>query len=167
MYSRGTRTNFLAGIPIAFFSGIGVALSVLDEQTSSLVGVAISASLLPPAVNCGLMFMVAAMKGDDWSNFNFEYDEVEAMMQDKLGELPNFTQLGVTSLMLTVANVIMVALGATLMFRAKEVLPVTKKVFWDDLKTARRIYTGRAIDSVTGEALDIQLGMFSVFGTVS
>lgn len=54
----------------------------------------------------------------------------------------------------------MVALGATLMFRAKEVLPVKKKVFWDDLKTARRVYTGRAIHSVTGEALDIQSGTF-------
>jgi len=30
------------------------------------------------------------------------------------------------------------------MFRIKEVLPVKKKVFWDDLKIARRIYTGRA-----------------------
>lgn len=49
MLSRGTRTTFLCGFPIAFFSGLGVALSVLDDQTSSLVGVAISASLLPPA----------------------------------------------------------------------------------------------------------------------
>ena len=49
MLSRGTRTTFLAGIPITFFSGLGVAVSVLDDQTSSLVGVAISASLLPPA----------------------------------------------------------------------------------------------------------------------
>ena len=49
MLSRGTRTTFLCGIPIAFFSGLGVALSVLDDSTSSLVGVAISASLLPPA----------------------------------------------------------------------------------------------------------------------
>ena len=52
MLSRGTRTTFLAGIPIAFFSGLGVAVSVLDDQTSSLVGVAISASLLPPAGKC-------------------------------------------------------------------------------------------------------------------
>ena len=47
--SRGTPTNLYAGIAIAFFSGLGVALSVIDDQTSSLVGVAISASLLPPA----------------------------------------------------------------------------------------------------------------------
>ncbi len=49
MYSRSSRHGFLAGIPIAFFSGMGVALSVLDDYVSSLVGVAISASLLPPA----------------------------------------------------------------------------------------------------------------------
>jgi len=49
MYSRSSRHGFLAGIPIAFFSGMGVALSVLDDHVSSLVGVAISASLLPPA----------------------------------------------------------------------------------------------------------------------
>jgi hypothetical protein len=42
--------------------------------------------------------------------------------------------MGIISLMLTVANVIMVAIGSALMFRAKEVLPVKKKVFWSDLK---------------------------------
>ena len=47
----------------------------------------------------------------------------------------------------------MVALGSALMFRAKEVLPVKKKVFWDDLKIAGRIYQGRIVDPVTGEPL--------------
>ena len=74
MLSRGTRATFLCGIPIAFFSGLGVALSVLDDQTSSLVGVAISASLLPPAVNCGMMLIVAAVEDNDWSNYNFKSD---------------------------------------------------------------------------------------------
>lgn len=39
------------GILIAIPSGAGVAVSVLGDYTASLVGVAISASLLPPAVN--------------------------------------------------------------------------------------------------------------------
>ena len=39
------------GISIALPSGAGVALSVLGGNAGSLVGVAISASLLPPAVN--------------------------------------------------------------------------------------------------------------------
>ena len=65
----------------------------------------------------------------------------------------HFSVMGTFSLLLTIANVVMVGCGATLMFRMKEVLPVTKKVFWEDLKVARRIYQGRAYDSVTGEAL--------------
>ena len=156
MMSRGTRTTFLCGIPIAFFSGLGVALSVLDDQTSSLVGVAISASLLPPAVNCGMLFIVAAVKGDDWSNFSMRYaiPAVQSFAENNL-ELPNFAQMGLISLMLTVVNVIMVAIGATLMFRLKEVLPVEKKVFWEDLKVARRIYQGRALDSVTGDIISV------------
>ncbi|KAI2494843.1 DUF389-containing protein [Fragilaria crotonensis] len=57
MSNRGTMENFLVGLPIAFFSGLGVAVSLLDDQTSSLVGVAISASLLPPAVNAGILWI--------------------------------------------------------------------------------------------------------------
>lgn len=41
MRSRGTWTNLLVALPVAFFSGLGVAVSLLDDQTSSLVGVAI------------------------------------------------------------------------------------------------------------------------------
>ena len=43
----------LIGIVIAVPSGVGVALSALSNNTASLVGVAISAALLPPAVNVG------------------------------------------------------------------------------------------------------------------
>ena len=38
---------------------VGVALSVLGGNAGSLVGVAISASLLPPAVNAGLFWALA------------------------------------------------------------------------------------------------------------
>ena len=139
MLSRGTRTTFLAGFPIAFFSGLGVAVSVLDDQTSSLVGVAISASLLPPAVNCGMMFIVAIMKDNQWDDFSMKFqplyperfDEAASEIVDYMNQkYPSFSSMGILSLMLTVANVIMVAAGSALMFRAKEVLPVKKKVFW-------------------------------------
>ena len=53
---------------------MGVALSVLDDQTSSLVGVAISASLLPPAVNCGMLLIVSAVGGGlSGSIWNFDW----------------------------------------------------------------------------------------------
>jgi uncharacterized membrane protein len=57
MANRGNFSNFLIALPVAFFSGLGVAVSILDEQTASLVGVAISASLLPPAVDAGVSIM--------------------------------------------------------------------------------------------------------------
>lgn len=134
--------------PIAFFSGLGVALSVLDDSTSSLVGVAISASLLPPAVNCGILMVMALIKRDDWGDFHgFSVSEENSSFQ-----YSNYSQGALMSLFLTLANIICVALGATLMFRIKEVLPVKKKVFWDDLKIARRIFQGRATDD-GGEVL--------------
>lgn len=65
MSSRGSLQNFLVALPIAFFSGLGVAVSLLDDQTSSLVGVAISASLLPPAVDAGICWLTKHAVGDE------------------------------------------------------------------------------------------------------
>ena len=48
---RGMLRSLWVGVLIAIPSGAGVALSLLGGNTGSLVGVAISASLLPPAVN--------------------------------------------------------------------------------------------------------------------
>ena len=50
----GQIRGLLVGLTIAIPSGIGV-VSTLGNNTSSLVGVAISASLLPPAVNTGML----------------------------------------------------------------------------------------------------------------
>ncbi|XP_070194651.1 uncharacterized protein [Littorina saxatilis] len=61
MSSRGVARGLLVGIMIAVPSGAGVALSVLGGNTGSLVGVAISASLLPPAVNAGMLWSAALM----------------------------------------------------------------------------------------------------------
>ncbi|CAF1547769.1 unnamed protein product [Adineta ricciae] len=56
MKARGDLKRLWVGVLIALPSGAGVALSILGGNIGSLVGVAISASLLPPAVNCGLLF---------------------------------------------------------------------------------------------------------------
>ena len=56
MISRGIPRTLYVGVLIAVPSGAGVALSVLGGNAGSMVGVAISASLLPPAVNCGLFW---------------------------------------------------------------------------------------------------------------
>jgi len=100
MTSRGTMTNFYCGIPIAFFSGLGVAVGILDSQTNSLVGVAISASLLPPAVNAGMLLVIETrpeLRDGEWSTAAF------------------------ISLGLTVMNIVVIIMASMFMFRLKEV----------------------------------------------
>ena len=59
MMSRGELRSLWVGVLIAVPSGAGVALSVLGGNAGSLVGVAISASLLPPAVNAGVFWALS------------------------------------------------------------------------------------------------------------
>ena len=64
MIQRGQLRALWVGALIAMPSGAGVALSVLGDNTGSMVGVAISASLLPPAVNAGLFWSLALVNHD-------------------------------------------------------------------------------------------------------
>jgi hypothetical protein len=110
--------------------GIGVALSVLGNNNSSLIGVAISASLLPPAVNCGMALafaLVLSLAGGGGGGASSDHTP-----QD-------FLALGGLSLALTVINIGAIFLAALGMFRLKEVAPVVNKVaFWnEDVKICR------------------------------
>eukprot|EP01082_Thalassiosira_pseudonana_P010082 g8968.t1 g8968 contig34:540966-542250(-) len=134
MKVRCTMSNFLVGIPIAFFSGLGVAVALLDDQTNSLVGVAISASLLPPAVNSGIIWVAAFFYKDGI----IPHNEEEYTWND-------FQRFGWISLGLTLINIVMIWISSMLMFRLKEVLPIEKKVFWSDLGIARKVYKGKAL----------------------
>jgi uncharacterized membrane protein len=106
MYNRGTSTNFWVGWPVAFFSGLGVAVSLLDEQTSSLVGVAISASLLPPAVNAGMIWV--AYLAYDPTRFNF----------DQQWDHHDFLVMSLYSLGLTLINIVLIIISSMLMVSA-------------------------------------------------
>ena len=61
MSSRTGWSCLVVGLALAVPSGVGVAISVLGGNSGSMVGVAISASLLPPAVNTGLYWAMALM----------------------------------------------------------------------------------------------------------
>ena len=65
MVQRGSLKNGYLVWFIAAASGVAAALSVLGENTSSMVGVAISASLLPPAVNAGFQGAVLIKADND------------------------------------------------------------------------------------------------------
>mmetsp|Transcript_23729 Transcript_23729/g.36648 ORF Transcript_23729/g.36648 Transcript_23729/m.36648 type:complete len:470 (-) Transcript_23729:264-1673(-) len=163
MLSRATLQSLLVSIPVAFFSGLGVAISVLDEQTSSLVGVAISASLLPPAVNAGILWVSYFFLRADSdfidippTQYPGNYPETSGdpalYMEDDTSEdavieytIEQFRRAGGYSLAITIANILFIILSSHLMFRMKENIPMkNKREFWTDLKTARRIYQNRA-----------------------
>mmetsp|Transcript_5150 Transcript_5150/g.20552 ORF Transcript_5150/g.20552 Transcript_5150/m.20552 type:complete len:438 (-) Transcript_5150:1690-3003(-) len=128
MTSRGEPLGLLVGIAIAIPSGVGVALSVLGNNTSSLVGVAISASLLPPAVASGMEWAYASARQ------NVQRDSVDSN---------EYNELGSVSLGLTILNIICIYFSALAMFKFKEVAPLKNKtLFWEtDVKLNRKLQT--------------------------
>ena len=68
MTIRGSLKDMNLDLVIAIASGAAAALSILGDNTSSMVGVAISASLLPPAVNAGFLWAVAAVGDSELIN---------------------------------------------------------------------------------------------------
>jgi len=112
------------------------------------------------SVNAGILLVMAIAQDDKWNDVDFHPDHHFYTPCPIKEDAANFSNLAVMSLLLTVVNILFVSIGAILMFRIKEVLPVKKKVFWSDLKIARRIYQGRARDDAGGvfttrEAYDI------------
>lgn len=126
MLIRGDAVGLLTGIAIAIPSGMGVSLSVLGGNQSSLVGVAISASLLPPAVNTGVCLMYAFLL------------QIKAVSTDKDFD---FAAIGGISFALTVLNIFCIWIAGLLMFGIKEVAPTKEKnAFWArDLKVAAEL----------------------------
>ncbi|GFN87172.1 hypothetical protein PoB_001367800 [Plakobranchus ocellatus] len=149
MSSRGTLRALPVGILIAIPSGAGVALSVLGGKVGSLVGVAISASLLPPAVNAGVLwayaFLVAfapPVTEEKISVSGIFMNETEdrygyAFTTNCLSLVDNtYSQhyfcnmalesvvLGVVSLFLTLLNILCIIVMGVIVLKIKEVAPL-------------------------------------------
>ncbi|MES1910164.1 MAG: hypothetical protein MHM6MM_002811 [Cercozoa sp. M6MM] len=133
---RGQYRSLLTAIPVAFFSGMGVAMSILGANTTSLVGVAISASLLPPFALTGMTFgysIYLAGRGDPDNN--------------KIGD---WLETGGYSAALTGINIILIYFAAIMTFYIKEVAPVpNKSEFW---KTHNRSFR----DGATGKTRELR-----------
>lgn len=147
MKTRGQVSGLLVGLAIAVPSGLGVALSVLGNNTSSLVGVAISLSLLPPAVNCGLALAYAAI--------GFQADS-GAVMDGQYSTVNEYLDLGGISLALTTINIGAIYVTGCLMFRLKEVAPVPDKAaFWQNQASLFRERQLRQVQ-LTSDELDAE-----------
>ncbi|GAB0094505.1 uncharacterized protein DMENIID0001_098120 [Sergentomyia squamirostris] len=150
MKGRGNARSLWMGVLWALTSGTGVAVALLQGSAGPLIGVAISASLLPPVVNCGLFWALACI----W----LIYEDVK--MPHLKGEpytgnssyVPIYTDYipteffvnGIVSCLLTVVNVICIFITAIIVLKIKEVAsPYTSspdlRRFWEtDIRTVRR-----------------------------
>ncbi|XP_066603569.1 uncharacterized protein [Prorops nasuta] len=157
------------GVLWALPSGTGVAVALLQGSNGPLIGVAISASLLPPVVNCGLFWALGCIwliyrpikmphiKGESYTDLNSSYVYVYT------DYLPvEFFCNGIISACLTFINVMCIFITAIIVLKIKEVAaPYTStpelRRFWEhDIRLVRGKNTSRdnsSIDSSYYEGL--------------
>jgi uncharacterized hydrophobic protein (TIGR00341 family) len=91
-------------VGVAIFSGAAVAVSITRGDMSSLVGVAISAALMPPAVNASMMAVLGFLIGNT-----------------------DVLAVGGGSFLLLGMNLIVIDLAAIVMFRVKKLTSIANK----------------------------------------
>uniref|UniRef100_A0AAG5D9M6 Uncharacterized protein n=1 Tax=Anopheles atroparvus TaxID=41427 RepID=A0AAG5D9M6_ANOAO len=140
MLARCETHSMLVGIAIALPSGAAVAIAILGENIGSLVGVAISASLLPPAVNAGVLWALSCL----YFLFGSEESRYGTLIKTQIyseNQGLELLTLGCMSLSLTLLNILCIYLGGVVFLIIKEVAPVVakdQKQFWKhDIKIAR------------------------------
>ncbi|XP_077273020.1 uncharacterized protein LOC143903357 [Temnothorax americanus] len=150
MKGRGNYRSLWMGVLWALPSGTGVAVALLQGSNGPLIGVAISASLLPPVVNCGLFWALGCIwliyrpikmphiKGESYTNFNSSYTYIYS------DYLPvEFFCNGIISACLTFINVMCIFITAIIVLKIKEVAaPYTStpelRRFWEhDIRLVR------------------------------
>ncbi|XP_046849320.1 uncharacterized protein LOC124442861 isoform X2 [Xenia sp. Carnegie-2017] len=156
MSSRGMTRSLWIGVLIALPSGAGVALSVLGGNAGSLVGVAISASLLPPAVNSGMLWayaIIAAINPPETLS-SFNNSKFKCPLFKDNSYVPTYSCnmaeeaaiMAIISLVLTIINIICIVITAILVLKVKEVVPqasssnATQSFWTKDIKVAREAY---------------------------
>jgi uncharacterized hydrophobic protein (TIGR00271 family) len=149
MTSRGDVTGLLSGIAVALISGVATALSTLGNNSSGMTGVAISLSLLPPAVNAGMCWMFAILVAT-------------GAVERNAGDNEQYWELGTVSFGLTMANIVCIWLTGVFTFWLKEVcIQICDDLLLEIhsyqasfpfrfLPTRRRTHFGRVISTSTG-----------------
>jgi len=179
MASRTGWSCLVVGLAIAIPSGVGVAISVLGGNAGSMVGVAISASLLPPAVNTGLFWAMSMI------SYGFDDDSryAEYLSHDNTchnitvdGEVFKFEYAcdiplelflrGTISFILTMVNIICIVLVGVLILLVKQVtperIPQRNAAFWKKDIVLNREYEKslqetNIADVIAGESLELGL----------
>ena len=118
MASRALLWVLILGMAVAAASGAGVALAATRGDLSSLVGVAIAASLMPPAVNAGMNFVFALLMLGSGNPSAYNLSMVISLL----------------SFLLVILNIIFINIVAMFVFKLKQVAPIkSKSIFWHDI----------------------------------
>ncbi|CAG9793965.1 unnamed protein product [Diatraea saccharalis] len=126
MVSRCEIRSLWVGVLVALPSGAAVALAVLSEYTASLVGVAISASLLPPAVNAGLLWSMSLVH-IIYASDDTKWNGVITTSYYSENPATELALLGTVSLCLTLVNILCIFLAGVAVYKVKEVRPLEKR----------------------------------------
>lgn len=158
MLSRCEVHSLLVGIAIALPSGAAVAIAILGENIGSLVGVAISASLLPPAVNAGVLWALSLL----CLLFGSQDTRYSAVVKTHIysdNQTVELFTLGCMSMCLTLLNVVCIYLMGVIFLKIKEVAPIVnkdQKQFWrHDIKIARDY--NKTLHTMDGMSMSKQL----------
>ncbi|XP_060841363.1 uncharacterized protein LOC132922064 isoform X2 [Rhopalosiphum padi] len=103
-------------IILAILVGVAVPIALLGNNTFSLVGVAISTSLLPPSVNAGLLwaFSVRSINQDSHNTLNLHYSSTRSI---------DFAIKGAMSMCVTFVNIICIFACGIVILKIKAVAP--------------------------------------------
>ncbi|KAK8771143.1 hypothetical protein V5799_025612 [Amblyomma americanum] len=163
--ARGQWRSLWVGALVALPSGAGVAMAILGGNSACLVGVAISASLLPPSINCGSLWALSLMKvfkslGQDPVNVTVSIPGTElnrtvetypafvahpgfqAYYFDNANMHKECAVMAINSFCLTVVNILCIIIAGTLLLKIKEIapessMPRTQRFWKHDIKVAR------------------------------
>ncbi|XP_065355475.1 uncharacterized protein LOC135949942 [Calliphora vicina] len=140
MIARCELHSLIVGVFTAIPSGAAAAIGILGGNIGSLVGVAISASLLPPAVNSGLLWALALIY-KFFENDESRYSNVVKNTMYSNNQATELAILGTISMCLTISNIICIYIMGILVLKVKEIAPAisgNNREFWKhDIKIAR------------------------------
>ncbi|XP_001653400.2 uncharacterized protein LOC5570921 [Aedes aegypti] len=141
MLARCQTHSLKLGIAIALPSGAAVAVAILAENGGGLVGVAISASLLPPSVNAGILWSLSLLSSIYGKAPDRRYATVTQTNLYSDTQSVELFCLGCMSFCLTLVNVCCIYIMGIFILWVKEVAPIIpkdQKQFWNhDIKIAR------------------------------
>lgn len=163
--ARGQWRSLWVGALVALPSGAGVAMAILGGNSACLVGVAISASLLPPSINCGTLWSLSLMKvfkslgqapmnvtvpvpGSNLTRTVLTYPAFiaqpgfSAYYFDNASMHKECAVMAINSFCLTVVNILCIIIAGTIFLKIKEIapeasMPRTQRFWKHDIKVAR------------------------------